>query len=483
MRAYDGKRLCQEAEVYYYDLLCQDEAAVPASIRDHVETCPVCQEQIHCLRDTLLEAETNPSHVGSSDDATIEALPRQFQLLDEDVTCTRIRPFLPELLIASPQIRVATPVTVHIDHCPQCAEDLAALGKLDLTTDQLKRLGRLFQDHVNAHPQGQPEVYQGRECRWGAVHEDEMSRKAIGCDSVSTADIFDYVVPYGPAPAEEGPRTIASHIRACPVCMGKVQRLHRTLYRILERADSGTTTAYHADLSVSSTVQATRTRGLGRSTRSLARVAVTAVAGVALVMLLWTNAPTASGRNVGNLLKAFAQAENVYVAETVSDDARPFEERWIARRWGKLVMRNNDECVLYDLNHRCKRIIDPQTGISAPIQLRAVECNGVRRIMASCLGDVLAQVSPDTKLDPIQRNAPDGATTDLDVYEVPLPPRPHGDSPGRAWWRAFVDPKTGLPQKTELHQEGPPESRITTVFTYLTERQMDNSIRAMFPAK
>jgi hypothetical protein len=140
MRASGGKRLCQEARVYYYDLLCPDEAEVPPSVRQHVATCPVCQEQIRRLREALLDAERNPSPVGSWSDETVEALAEQFQLLDEHVTCSLAKPCLPELAMASPRIRIPTPVTVHVDHCPQCAEDLAAVRELHLTTDQLKRL-------------------------------------------------------------------------------------------------------------------------------------------------------------------------------------------------------------------------------------------------------------------------------------------------------------------------------------------------------
>jgi len=552
MRACDGKHLCQEAQGYLYDLLGPDETAVPASVRHHVQACPACQERMRRLRDALLEAQTDPSPAESSDEKTIETLTEQFQLLDEDATCTRIKPLLPGLLGASPQIRIPTPVTVHVDHCPSCAQDLAALGGLDLTANQLKRLGRLFEpsrhpdpvacrtaratvaalgslsfegadvdtlNHVSMCPQCRTEVYQRRERLSGAVREDDRSREAVSCRNVSTTDVFDYVVPFGLTPAEASPlggeqKAAVSHVRACPACMEKVQSLHRTIYDILERANSEITTVYHVedgaaggrgetqdalsrypvsvqivhsepvcamDQSDSSAAQAIRRRGPGGSKRSFGRMAVTVIAGIALALLpLWTNTPTASGTSVGDMLKALEGAENVCVTATWRGSDRPSQELLIARRLGLLVVSDSRGCVLYDLGHDCMRTIDPETGISDRVGLSRFERDRARQFMTNCLADVLARTSPDTKLQALRNDA----TNDLDVYEVPLSPGPNQGSPV---FRAFLDPKTGRPHKTEYYRSRPREDPLkpetTKVFTYLTEPEMGNRIQAMFPAK
>ena len=85
MRAGNGKRLCQEAEVYYYDFLCQNEAAVPESASRHMAVCPSCQGRIRRLRETLFEAQRAPGPADSWHGETIEALTLQFELLDEHV--------------------------------------------------------------------------------------------------------------------------------------------------------------------------------------------------------------------------------------------------------------------------------------------------------------------------------------------------------------------------------------------------------------
>jgi len=133
MRASEDRRRCQEAAGHYYDLLGEDRAAVPPEVVRHVEACRACQEEIRRLQQLLREAESHPGRDESPGPETLAALTRQFRLLNETVTCTDVKPFLPELLRASPSIRIPTPVTVHVDHCPPCAQDLATLGGMALT--------------------------------------------------------------------------------------------------------------------------------------------------------------------------------------------------------------------------------------------------------------------------------------------------------------------------------------------------------------
>ena len=40
--------------------------------------------------------------------------------------------------MTTPQIRIPTPVTVHVDQCPQCAKDLAALPNAARENDGIK---------------------------------------------------------------------------------------------------------------------------------------------------------------------------------------------------------------------------------------------------------------------------------------------------------------------------------------------------------
>jgi hypothetical protein len=74
----------------------------------------------------------------------IDTLSRHFRCLGKEITCARVRPFLPGLLLSAEPVRIPTPITVHLDHCLQCADDLQALRDLDLTEEQLERLEELY---------------------------------------------------------------------------------------------------------------------------------------------------------------------------------------------------------------------------------------------------------------------------------------------------------------------------------------------------
>jgi hypothetical protein len=512
MRADEAKRLCQEAQVYYYDFLCQDDTAVPESVSRHIAACPACQEQIRRLREALFEAQRDPSPAGSWDDETIEALAQQFQLLDEHVACSDVKSFLPELALPSPRIRIPTPVTVHIDHCPECAKDLAALRELDLTTDQLRRLGRLFESLRGQDSMGV------RQAPAGAAALDCLSvdGSGVACNDITRADLFDCAFPSGVSPGERH-KVVAAHLRICPTCLEKSQTLQRRIGTILERADSETSTVYHAESDAEdahqaagdlhpypidvqvlhgesgsstggshpSTARAVGRRGSRWFAGLFTKAAVVAIALAALLMLRWINAPTASGTNVGNMLQVLAEVPSVYVLTTDRYD-KPIQELWIDYRSNRMMMKNADVCVLYDLDHCRKRTIDPVTGAGPPEKLSRTQRDRVRQMMAERLRDTMARVSLDATLHPPTGDFGSVTGGNLDVYEKTWALRTRGVSV-RSGLRVYVDPATGLPQKTESYQEMLGETQwnlaTRTVFTYPSEQEMDRSIQEFFPDK
>jgi hypothetical protein len=525
MRADEGNRLCQEAEVHYYDLLGPDEAAVPESIRRHVAACSVCQEQMRRLREALFEAERPRSAARSGDDETIEALAQQFQLLEEHVTCAEIKPFLPKLALATRQIRIPTPVTVHVDHCPRCAEDLAALRTLDLATDQLQRLSEFFASG-------------SREDALGVEMSSLVEDTGIACRDVSRADLFDAVVPYG-APPDDRRRAMISHVRTCRMCREAAQALRRRIWAILERTDSGTTTVYHAESDVKhasgevgspypypidvevwhgastcgtgpdtreqrrhapfSAEREALSAGTGNEetaegpllvTRRRSRVALVAVGLAALLLLRWANTPTAFGTGIGALLKPLAEVRSVHIVSTYRNNKQPTQQFWIAYHSNRLVVNGGEHFDLYDLNHNCVRKTERGMRAGPPVRLSKVQWDGTRRLVGNYLRDVMMCVSPDTKLPPSMVNPNRETTENLDVYETTWLSHARSRSLQNKQ-RVYVDPATGLPQKMELYREMHDKARggtswdllTTTVFTYPTEQEMDREIETMFPAQ
>ncbi|MCU0916991.1 MAG: hypothetical protein MUC88_20875 [Planctomycetes bacterium] len=543
----EDRCLCREAADYYYDLLSQDRAAVPPHVVDHVEACLLCQEQIGRLRDVLREAERHPDPGERGGTEMVAALTRQFRLLDENVMCADVKPFLPELLLAVPSIRIPTPVTVHVDHCPPCAQDLATLGGMALRAEQLQRLGQVLRavpncdakacrrahatvaalgdlsldtedarsrEHVSTCPRCRAEVYRRRERCRGNVGEGRTDPAAVVCRNVGAAEIFDYVVPYGLPPGPR-PSALATHLRGCPMCRAKVQVLHRLIYGIVQRPDSETTTLYQmenvtpesesrppevtyrypvsvqvlqgepnptAEPAPEPVLQPAWMRVLRGPAGSVGRAAAVVVTGLLLIGLLWPSAPTASGTSVGDVLRVLAKAENVHIARIRYHETEPFEELWIARRAGVFVRKLPWEYKLSDLNRHRNIFIDRQTGTTRTAQMDRNECNNARQFITDSLADALAAVAPGTKLHAARDDSAGEILQEVDVYEVPVR---RDKDPRAPVLRAYIDRRTGLPRRTEYFQHHPSSHerrlQMTTVFTYLSEPDMNDAIRAMFP--
>jgi len=285
MIAFNPNSLCANAEPYYYDfLLGTGEEPVPEEIVRHIEECRNCQDKLSQLQAALSQADNVGAGERQADSAIATMFRLHFAYIGKPVTCRIVKPFLPTLLDPVLQVRVPTPITVHLSNCPQCSEDLQAIQAMSLSRKQLGRLSRLFAEnpledavkcsevhvsrmaaallvlhkataealkHICVCPDCRKALYQHRQ----SVREDFLRcgevQENFPCEQVSAADIFDYCVPYGIDPAAdqyaEFRGSLASHVCSCPTCLGKMQELHNAVYRIVERPDSEVITTCHID--------------------------------------------------------------------------------------------------------------------------------------------------------------------------------------------------------------------------------------------
>ncbi|MCX5647029.1 MAG: zf-HC2 domain-containing protein [Phycisphaerae bacterium] len=301
MRLSGQNVLHSGAVQWYYEVAAGHGPGVPEAIIRHIRQCWACRKQIHRLKEAVTGAggETDGSRSEMKRDV-IDTLSLHFGCLDEQVTCSRVRPFLPGLLMPSVQIRIPTPITVHIDHCPECAEDLEALRDLSLGAEQLERLEQLYQhetviasearqsrenprlrlgilplrrgesrlcrrarariadfvrgsldeidrevlNHLSVCPRCRGQVFRSRQKLLEEWPTGETGAAVCG-DAISMAQLFDYAVPYGRT-AGSRERAGASHVHACQACLTRIQRLDETIYGIAERTNSGVATIYSA---------------------------------------------------------------------------------------------------------------------------------------------------------------------------------------------------------------------------------------------
>jgi hypothetical protein len=288
MIAPNLNRLCEQAKIYYYDFLLQkDINEIPEQITNHLGRCANCQKQIYELKTAINRAKFNSQDGRASSITPLSnMLKLHFSYVDHDVTCGIAKSFIPGLLDFSMQISIPTPITVHLDNCHECVQDLGKIRDLNLSEIHLYRLGRLFaakpdDDYISCEraesdmmnfvmmtfhesdEQTLKHLCACRECRTAIYQYRETIREGLlreraenSCflsSSLSYDDVFDYTIPYGldieHYRKSESHLSRTPHIRRCPFCLEKIQELHRAVYEIAERPDSQIVTKYNVEKS------------------------------------------------------------------------------------------------------------------------------------------------------------------------------------------------------------------------------------------
>ena len=142
----NGNPICQQAMFYYYDYLNDPtRKSIPAESLAHIDQCQFCQTELERLQIVLANTESDESlNLSQKDSTAITNLSLHFEYIGVPVKCKTIQPFLPGLADPGLAVHIPTPITVHLDKCRQCADDLETIQKLDLTHSQLCRLGQIF---------------------------------------------------------------------------------------------------------------------------------------------------------------------------------------------------------------------------------------------------------------------------------------------------------------------------------------------------
>ena len=286
MVGYKTHSLCKQAEVFYYDFLFNNgHKDIPLTINEHIDRCKYCKERIGQLGDMLSQNEgQSDSKENRLNFAKSILLELHFAYAGKRVTCQTVKPFLPSLLEAAIEIKIPTPITVHLDKCLQCREDLETIGNLGLNIKQLRRLSQFFAEtsspqqlncsesqdavsavasmdfdnvnedvlkHISICPECRNRLYLQRDSIIKELLHNNSGQEQFCYQDMPQADIFDYVIPYGLNPANDQyakfRRVITSHLRECPTCLAKMQNLHNTIYAVAERNESEVVTTYHID--------------------------------------------------------------------------------------------------------------------------------------------------------------------------------------------------------------------------------------------
>lgn len=539
MVAFDGSELCHEAELYYHDYLENPgDPSVPVSVRLHIGSCTRCRQRLQALREALCELDgQGESVLPETDLQLITELQSHFEHLNEPLACAHVKPFLCRLLSPSVRIRIPTPVTVHVDRCASCSNDLDSLRQLTLGTEQLARLGRLYEGGLNEEqcacltesqvdaaasarfgnmtscvlghlcvcPRCRQEVYERRQIHLVRLGCQTAQVGPLHCEDISPADLFDCAVPYGLQPAffqTVAQRDLREHVRSCPQCLERMQQIHRTVFQIAERADSdvvtvyatnglgGTTLPHPASSSCGAYPIHVRTerhhRGIagrlmhrlgGPTVRPLVSAAFLVAAMIPLTVLFVVSVPSASGLSIRQVDQILGRVKTVRISVFRENQNEPFRQTWISRNRGVVISEVGSESRIYDLANRRAMVVRAGSETVEHINLNRSETEAVERFVRRILESSLLDDAPlDAELT--RRPESSGPThARLDVYELTWDRSSDLRAPLPGKLRIYVDPITRLPQRHELFS-WVPAMNDWHVQTSLYEYPPDDEIEA-----
>ncbi|MGA2322987.1 MAG: hypothetical protein ABSG22_03980 [Sedimentisphaerales bacterium] len=528
MIAPDYNKLCAEAERHYFDFL-RDEAEqpVPSEVIDHITGCHHCREQMSQLEAMLAECKERPqTYLAQRQMATAAILKLHFSFVGKHVNCTDARPFLPNLLAPTVQIRIPTPITAHIDNCDQCKEDSKKLQNLGLSNKQLITLSELFADeldadetdctmareaipavvamafnrtdaktlrHLSLCPKCRQELYKFRQTileQTKILHSrNEIQKSIFPCSSVGAGDVFDYCIPYGIDPTSDEyakfRKSLTTHIVCCDECLDKIQQLHKTIYTIAERPESGVATVFHIDTTarveteslyagfpvrvemanlgsqeqphIEEYEKVVKLRPASKGIRPLLKIALPAAALIMLGVGLFINVHTAKGLAIEQIYRAIDMVKNIHISSFVPDNQKPVQEVWIARNSGLYVIKTENKCTLSNTSSRIQKTKDLGTGIINQTSLSSDVLAGIATKISNSLHIMPFRTPSDIPADARWSEITDSEiavkTSNTKVYELSWTESAYDGSTTQKSWRIFTDTSTNLPQKVQWFKQ------------------------------
>jgi predicted anti-sigma-YlaC factor YlaD len=526
MTTPNHNKFCVEAERHYFDLL-RGEAGppVPGKVIDHIMKCPHCREQMGELETMLAECKGRPqTQTAQSETTTAAILELHFSFAGKRVNCSDVRPFLPNLLVATTQIRVPTPITAHIDNCEKCREDLKKLRDLGLSSKQLMTLSQFFADeladdetdcttareaiptvaamafgrtdaktlrHLSLCPKCREELYKFRRTileQTKMPHNRNETQKSIfPCSSVRAGDVFDYCIPYGADPTSDEyakfRESLTTHVVCCDECLDKIQQLHKTIYGIAERPESGVVTVFRIDTTAKAETEGlyagfpvrvetvgseeqppieeqekvVKLKPASRNLRPLLKIALPAAALIMLGIGLFFNVHTAKGLAIEQIYRAVDAVKNIHITSFVPDKQKAVQEIWTARSSGLYVVKKGNECILWNVSDGVKKTKDLSTGIIKQTSLSSDALAGIATKVQGPL-DIMpfrtpSDIPADAKWSEITDSEPAVKISNTKVYELSWAESAYDGSMTQRSWRIFMDISTNLPLKIQWFKQ------------------------------
>jgi hypothetical protein len=455
------------------------------------------------------------------------------------------------------QIRIPTPVTAHIDNCDQCREDSKKLQNLGLSSKHLVTISRLFADELNADEMDcdaarraipamvlmaydqadaktlrhlslcikcRQELYCYRETIINRIissnGDPQNQHKQFACASVGADDIFDYAITYGIDPSDEHTKSCKSlteHVVCCADCLDKIQRLHKTVYGIAERPESGVVTVFKINRAAEVKQQievespyagfpvnvervdsggteqthneeyekVVKLRPASKGLRPFLKIALPAAAMIMVAAGLFYHVSAAKGLGIERIYRAVDVVKNIHVSSIDPDSQKTVQDIWISRNSGLYVIKTKNQCVLRDINNRIRKDrLD--TGTIEQTSLNGETLTSISTKIHSAL-DIMPFPTPTdipagSKWSEMTDSGLAAANGNTEVYELSWSETTSIGSTIQRSRRIIADALTNLPQKIQYFKQEASDPEPVLESIVIIEYPAEEEILAMTEA-
>lgn len=466
---------CMSARPYYYDFLSeQTRGNIPESALEHMIQCANCQGEIDRLRTLFERLDRKESSGPSQRDLAIgELLKLHFAHLDEQVKCGTAKLFLADLADPVLQIRTLTPITKHIDRCRACRDDLLSLQELQLTRQQLCRLGRLLADELGEETAGR----------------ESYSRARPAIDSAESMVLRETVDNIARRP-DSGVVTRFTLHEQIDEGIGRKSGDRRPDWRISAQAHGQKEFAYLDDVETPpATALPARKRTISVvKLKRCFKPALAVAAVIAIASTLFFATSVLQGTASPEFTKSFDNVRNVCTTIFPADGAEPTQTRWKSQALNVHLVDTRGEYVLFNIESGIKKT---RLSPSGPIETEKMSPDLLARMkdgMSNSFGLLpvsrIRDFPEGAKWRQVDTENLETAVEGIEVFDLTWTRGRLARPLSFNRLRLFVDANTDLPKRTEFYSRHGSETEYTldsfTTVTYPTDAEIEEAIRSRF---
>ncbi|OQA02407.1 MAG: hypothetical protein BWY71_00022 [Planctomycetes bacterium ADurb.Bin412] len=456
---------CISAQEYYYDWLSPDlREEIPPETQEHLRHCRQCHGNMAQLQKILASQQDEAADSRPQNSDWSALLETHFSCLDRPMDCAAVKPFLPSLADPAGKVTIPTPVTVHLEHCPDCLHDFQTLQNLPLTHDQRHNLSRLFAGT------SRPGIFWKTEKQIAALAGRDHSRTLQAILQRPNSGITTCFSLRSAHPQAENPANLQEAY---------------SLQVLRHSPDTVLSTAANTPQPAAGSRKKDAVLHLLRSRKF--QTAAAAAVFLLFGMMFLFRPSTARAVPLQQIYQAVQEVQNLHISRTSPASRTPLEEIWISKESDLLVIKNQAATVLWDLSRNIRKIKAPGTDGMQTQLLDEGQVNNQKKYMERFFDlmpfDNASSLPDNASWNQMPLENPAAAMPGTTLYELTWHQQQTSGVTRYSKWRCYLDPKTNLPQKTELYTSSNLENGYelinTTTAQPISKETLDQALQTL----